>query len=204
MPRHKKCCIYQLFWPWRSSSFGHGGQALNTIFTSPSVLEFEDTGSSIQVLATESTSPVSGHRRHGTTDSAAPFTQTDKEDMTAGGDADKKTEPEPLIEPIPDRMYPTVIELLPDKIITIPVWDSNHTLVSGGKEIIDYTCAYPILDSTNKKGLSNGCCCLGANSAGGGQIYKGAEETCPQDLPIYRQIQDYTVQCLEAPLATVY
>lgn len=101
-----------------------------------------------------------------------------------------------LIPPIPDRMYPTVIELLPDEIMTIPVWDSNHTLVSGGKEIERWTCAYPILDSSSHETI--GRCCLGAKSAGGAQVYKGAEETCPQDLPIYRQIQDYALQELEA------
>lgn len=101
----------------------------------------------------------------------------------------------PLIPPIPDRMYPAVIELLPDEIMTIPVWDSNHTLVSGGKEIKKWTCAYPILDSNNPKTI--GRCCIGAKSAAGAQMYKGAEATCPQDLPIYRQIQDYAFQELE-------
>lgn len=51
--------------------FGNGSQAPYTIFDSPSVIEFEDTSSTIQV-ATGSASPVSGHRRQETTDTA-PF-----------------------------------------------------------------------------------------------------------------------------------
>ena len=100
----------------------------------------------------------------------------------------------PPVNLIPDRMILSMIELLPDEITVIPVWDSNHTLVAGGKEIGKDTCTYPILDKTG----GSGRCCLGARSTGGIQVYQGAEEACPQDLPIYFQIQDFAVQELEA------
>jgi len=64
----------------------------------------------------------------------------------------------PPVNFIPYRMIPSLIELLPDEISAIPVWDSNHTLVAGGKEIRKDTCTHPILD---KKSGSRRCC-LGA------------------------------------------
>lgn len=92
-----------------------------------------------------------------------------------------------------DRMCPMMLELLPDEIMTIPVWDKNRTLVDGGKNN-NGACSYPILDSTLEKGR----CCLGARSGGGGQKYWGAEIDCPQNLTIYRQVQKSAVQEMEA------
>jgi len=65
-----------------------------------------------------------------------------------------------------DRMCPMMLELLPDEIMTIPVWDKNRTLVDGGKNN-NGACSYQILDNTLEKGR----CCLGARSGGGGQKY---------------------------------
>jgi len=99
-----------------------------------------------------------------------------------------------LIGRMEDRMLPALLELLPEEISTIPVYDSNYSLVFGGKP----------LGSGRNPGKYNHCenskldddrnwgrCCVGARSAGGDQTYLGAEDACHQNITIYRQVRDY-------------
>ena len=100
-----------------------------------------------------------------------------------------------LIGTMEDRMLPALLELLPEEISTIPVYDSNYSLVVGGK---------PLGRGRKSSGKYNHCensklyddrawgrCCVGSRSAGGEQTYFGAENACHQNITIYRQVQDY-------------
>ena len=99
-----------------------------------------------------------------------------------------------------DKMFPAFLELLPDEIMTVPVWDQKNNLAFGGKPIEhgDYVnkgaCSYPILDDTRPMGR----CCLGARSAGDEQRYGGVSVGCPQNLTVYRQVQQHAKEDLES------
>jgi len=107
-------------------------------------------------------------------------------------------------------MVPTFLELLPEELETIPIWDTvldtnttnttNTTaklvnkLVKGGRH-----CATPQLVGG---GRPAGRCCLGAISNGGEQNYMGALKACPQNSTVYQRVRDLAVLELEAhPIA---
>ena len=95
---------------------------------------------------------------------------------------------------IPERMNLTVMDLLPHEIQIIPVWGgiNNTELVAGG------VCHHEIPHPNN---VNKGRCCIGATSAGGGQVYtqlKSGGNNCAQDAKVYELVHDLALDELDA------
>ena len=97
-------------------------------------------------------------------------------------------------------MIPTLLDLLPEELETIPVWDAptstnnNNTgpdrrLLAGGN------CAGTPITGDDRPGSR---CCLGAISKGGDQRYAGAETSCGQDRAVYQRVRDLALSELGA------